>query len=44
MDALENAYGDRQPDTYAPDTEGPAEAAALLAQAGHSWFSEPELH
>ena len=44
VDALEDAYGDRQPDTYTPDTEGPAEAAALLAQAGHSWFSEPELH
>lgn len=42
VDALEQAYGDRQPDSYMPDTVGPKESDELLAVAGHSWFVEPE--
>lgn len=44
VDALEEAYGARVPDAYAPDTAGPAKADALLALDGHSWFTEPEMH
>ncbi len=43
VDAIEQAYGDRMPDTYTPDTPGPKESDEMLAKAGHSWFVEPEI-
>ena len=43
VDRLEELWGDRTPAAYAPDTAGPREADALLAQDGHHWFREPEV-
>ncbi len=43
VDRLEELWGDRTPAAYVPDTAGPREADALLAQDGHHWFREPEV-